>query len=168
MQVQAEDIAFDVAHGGIGAGDGLGQAYEAGWQRLDLVAMTHPDVEFRGKPREKRRRLHHIDVGMAVFAGVAGLDGAIQRAGGELHAVADAEYRHAQREDGGVAERRAFFEDARRSAGEDDAGRFAAAQRFGGGVETQQFRVDVLFADASGNELTILRTEIEDGDPFVC
>src|ERR1043166_5366535 len=49
----------------------------------------------------------------------------------QLHAVADAEHRHAGVEHGGLALRRARIGDALRSAGENDAHRFARADTGG-------------------------------------
>ena len=90
-----------------------------------------------------------------------------QQVGHHLHAVADAQDRDPQIEEGRVAQRGAFVGHAGRSAGEDDALGLRAAEVRGPGVEAQQFAVHVLFADAPGDELAVLRAEIQDGDPVV-
>ena len=156
-----------VAHGGVRAGERAGGRLEARGQHLHLVAMAHPDVELGRQPGEEMTPGHNLDARVAVFAVGAGLHRAAERLRGELHAVADAQNRNAEVEQGGVAERGALFEDAVRSARENDAGRHPRAQGVGGRVEADDLRVDVLLADPAGDELGVLRAEIQNGDPFV-
>ena len=79
----------------------------------------------------------------------------------QLHAVTDAERRHAELEDRGVDVRRAVYIDAARPARQDDADRPSRPQRADGGVERQDFAIDRELAEASRDQLGELRSEIE-------
>ena len=88
-----------------------------------------------------------------------------ERVGHQLHAVADAEHRHAARRTRPVAVRRAGLGDALRPARQDDARPGAApaisAERR---VERQDLGVDRQLAQPARNQLGELRAEIEDDD----
>ena len=60
----------------------------------------------------------------------------------QLHAVADAERRHAEVEHGAIDVRRAFLVDAARPAGQDDADRVLGLNRGDGRVERQDLAID--------------------------
>ncbi|KAG1544022.1 hypothetical protein G6F50_013922 [Rhizopus delemar] len=95
------------------------------------------------------------------------LDGQDQRRGQGLHAVADAEDRQATVEHflrrGRGARQRGRF----RATGQDDA--LGAERRDLGRVVVPRpdFAVDAQLADAAGNQLRVLRAEIEDQDLVV-
>src|ERR1043166_2973054 len=79
----------------------------------------------------------------------------------QLHAVADSQDRHAEFPDAGVALRRVFAVDARRAPAQDDAGRLDLRGRR---VVPENLREHLTLADASGDDLGVLRAEIEDYD----
>jgi len=79
----------------------------------------------------------------------------------ELHSVADAEHGNAEIEDGGVALRGAVGVNARGAAGEDDALGCQFADACGRDVVPHDLAVDVLLADAAGDELGVLGAEVE-------
>ena len=56
--------------------------------------------------------------------------------------------------------------DAGRAAGEDDAARLQLGDARGRQVVAHDLAEDVLFADAAGDELAVLRAEVEDQDAF--
>ena len=87
--------------------------------------------------------------------------------GHQLHAVADAKHRHAHLEERRIAERRAGFRHALRAAGKDHADGAPRRDCRGGCVERQNLAVHRQFAQASGDELRILRAEIENDDGLV-
>jgi hypothetical protein len=81
-----------------------------------------------------------------------------------MQAIADAEYGHAGLEERGVGDRSVVVVDARGAAGEHDADGFQS-QNFGdGGGAGKYDGEDVELADAAGDELGVLRPEIEDYD----
>ncbi len=89
------------------------------------------------------------------------LHAAAERLAHELHAVADAEHGDAEVEDGGVALGRAFGVHARWAAGENQPFRGQFANAVGRDVVPHDLAVHVLLADAAGDELGVLRAEIE-------
>ena len=76
---------------------------------------------------EQRRVAARAHLRIAELAHLAGLDGAAQLRGHRLHAVADAEHRHAGVHTASRRARRVALGDAVRSAGKDDALRREAA-----------------------------------------
>jgi hypothetical protein len=79
----------------------------------------------------------------------------------QLHAVADAERRHAELEHARIAERRVVFRHALGAAGQNQADRLARAERLKGGVERENLAVDRQLTQASSNQLRELRAEIQ-------
>ena len=67
----------------------------------------------------------------------------------QVHAVADAECRHAELEDGRIDLRRAVCVDRGRPAGEDQRDGIATAQLVGGGAMRDELRVDARLAHAT-------------------
>ena len=84
--------------------------------------------------------------------------------GHELEAVADAQDRDAEVEDPAREQGRAFLVDALRPAGQDDARAWASLMASSGTVEREDFGIDAELADLAGDELGVLRPEIEDED----
>ena len=66
----------------------------------------------------------------------------------------------------GIAARRAGVVDAGRAAGEDEAARLQLGDALGRQVVAHDLAEDVLLADAPGDELAVLRAEVEDQDAF--
>ena len=81
-----------------------------------------------------------------------------------LHAVADAQHRHALLERRLRGPRGLGGGDGFRAAGEDDALGVELGDVFGGGVEGADFAVDADFAYAAGDQLGVLGAEVEDQD----
>ncbi len=94
----------------------------------DEVAVTRPHLHFVGHAlqhaRRDRRVAAHQRVAELAMRGAA--ERAAEHVRHQLHAVADAERRHAEVEHGAVDMRRALFVDAARAAGQDDADRLPA------------------------------------------
>ena len=85
----------------------------------------------------------------------------------ELHAVADAEHRHAHLEQRVVAVRRAGLVDAHRPAREDEPGRLPAGNLGGRRAERDDLGVHVQLAQPPRDELGVLRSEVEDQDDLM-
>ena len=93
-----------------------------------------------------------------------GTDFAAERVDHELQPVADAEHGHAEFEDVLIGVGRAFVVDGERPPGENDAYGRVAANLGERGVEREDDREDLVFADAARDELRILRAKVEDDD----
>src|SRR6267143_2721766 len=133
-----------------------------------LVPVAHPDVEVlaRAHLAEGPHRLNHLDARVSVLAVRGAVDGAAEQLGHELQAVADPEYGDAHLEHRAVDERGAGLLDAEGAAGEDDPARPEGADLLDGHRTGVDLAVDVELADAPGDELRVLRPEIEDEDLF--
>jgi len=101
------------------------------------------------------------------LARFARIDGAAEDLHANLHAVADAQDRDAQIEDGRVALGGVALVDAGRPAREDDALGVQGFELFSGDVRANQLAVNPFLTDSSGDELGVLRAEIEDRNDFL-
>ena len=106
-------------------------------------------------------------MGPAVLAGRSALHLAAQRLAGQLHPVANAQHGQAEFEDRRIALRGARLVHAGRAAGKDDPlwGQFA--DPCGGDVVPDDLAVDVLLPNTPGDQLRVLRTEIQNQHFFV-
>ena len=102
---------------------------ESGRRGLDEVAVARPHAKLAGRPtRAAARRRSIRDRRVAELAMRRRRDFAAERVGHQLHAVADAEHRHAGVEHRRLAPRRGGFRHAARSARQDDARRASARE----------------------------------------
>ena len=101
---------------------------------------------------------------MAVLAFVGRAHFAAQLVDHELQAVADAEHRQSEMQHLLVGRWRVGVIDGRRTAGQDDARGVIALDFFQRGGAGKHHGEDILFADAAGDELRVLRAEVEDDD----
>ena len=168
VELDAEEGAVADLDGGelgvVGDGDGAG-AFGGG---EDFVAVAHPHDGGAGDVAEEGAGgVGDAELGAAVLAGDAGADLAAEGLHHELHAVADAEDGEAEVEEGGVDLGGAGLVDAAGAAGEDDAFGGERADAVEGGGEGEDLAVDLAFADAPGDELAVLRAEVEDDDLFL-
>ena len=104
------------------------------------------------------------DFRVSELAHVAHLDAATQLRRHRLHAVTNAEHRHARRPHRLRRARRVAFGDAVRSAGQNDAARCEGADEVIADVVRMDLAVDVRFSEAARDQLCVLRTEVEDQD----
>jgi hypothetical protein len=175
MKLHAVETALVVEHAGDGGRGVLAHHPEAGWQLIDLVTVAHPDVEPALPVRiatvldvgEQLRMPVGAHFGIAVLV-MAGIDHLAAQLGGHgLHAIADAEHRHAQLEHRLGGARRLLFRHRGRTAGEDDPLGGEGTDEFPRHVIGMQFAVDVGLAHAPGDQLSVLGAEIEDQDLVV-
>ena len=129
--------------------------------------MAGPDLQRARQAVEQPSGLADRHIGMAELAVRRPRQRAAQDLRHELHAVADAEHRHAQLEQRVVAVRRAGLVDAHRPAREDDAGRLPAGDLGGRRAEREDLGVDVQLAEPPRDELGVLRSEVEDQDDLM-
>ena len=164
MELDAEEPAVAVLdHGGAGVGRAARQA-EAGRDAFEPVAVAHPDLLLVLDLGQQARPVEDAQGGEAVLALLRRDDLAAEEVGHELDAVADAEDGHAELEDALVRVGRALAVDALRPAGEDEGRRLRLADRGERRRVRQDLGVDAELADLPGDELGVLRPEIEDED----
>ena len=166
MELDAEETAGRVLNGRELGVVGLRAGGEAFWQARDLVAVGHPHLRLGGKVLEERGRGGRGDDGFAVFAGVAVCDLAAERLDHELEAVADAEHRDAEPENGGIAFRSVGLIHACGATAQDDARGRHFADFFRRYLPGDDFAVDVKLADAPRDQLAVLGTEIQHENGF--
>ena len=168
MELQAEDRQAAMPDRGDRAGRRLGQRHKQPGRVLDLIAMTHPhDGFFRARSANSPALCSDLALGPAKLPAAARRHLAAEQMAHQLHAVTDAEDGNAELKDGRVDGRGVFFVDAGRAAGEDDAGGLQFAHALGRDVVPDDLAEDVLLAHPAGDQLTVLRAEIEDENTFL-
>jgi hypothetical protein len=133
-------------------------------RRRHRVAVAHPRDLVGGQAREEPALLLHPHVGAAELGAVRPLDAPAELLGHELHAVADAQDRHAQVVEGRVHVRRALRVDRGGPAREHERERPARGHLLGRGAVVHDLRVDPALADPAGDELRVLSAEVDDED----
>ena len=148
------------------AGGRPGQWPKISGNLVDLITVAHPHIGIGWHSSEERVSLQHLAGSAAVLAGLCPTDVPAQGVAGQLHAVADAEHWDPESEYPWIAPRGCRFVDARRAAREDDALRREGPDAFRGDVVADDLTVDMLLADAAGDQLGVLRTKVEHQHPF--
>jgi hypothetical protein len=166
MELDAVEAARLVRDDRIGRTDRGGDRDEAGGDRVDLVAVTHPDlVAFAFGPESVEQRAGRLDVDerAAELAAVARDDDvAAELRRHDLLTVADAEDRHAGVEQTLRCAGRGFQRDRGGAARQDDALRLHPLERLFGGLEGGDFAVDAGFANTARDELGDLAAKVDD------
>ena len=122
MKLQAEHLRGAILNGGVSRVLRDGHGFEASRQLRQLVPVRIPDLQgLRQAGEEGAAAVFDSERAFAVFALLARLDLPAEILGQELEAVANAQHRNAELEDGAVRQRRLLGIDARRAAGQDDA-----------------------------------------------
>ena len=129
--------------------------------------MAGPHLQRPRQAVEQPSGLADRHIGMAELAVRRPRQRAAQDLRHELHAVADAEHRHAHLEQRVVAVRRAGLVDAHRPAREDDPGRLPAGNLGGRRAERDDLGIHVQLAEPPRDELGVLRSEVEDQDDLM-
>ena len=127
----------------------------------DAVPVAHPALLLGLHALEEEPWVGHAERGLAELGGAGAGDGAAQLPRQVLHAVADAEDGDAELEELWVDPRRIVDVDAHGTAGEDDAPGAPGDDVGDRRVVRDQLRVDVQLAHAAGDELPILRAEVQ-------
>lgn len=175
VELHAVEAFFFVGHNGERAGVGAGDGHEVGWDRGHFVAVAHPHVQQRFAGRAdgvfdvaQQRALFddfHLRVAELTFVGALHMATQLHRHG--LHAVAHAQHRHAGVEHVVRGARAAGFGGAFRAAGEDNAAWVEFADLLFANVPGPQFAVNADFAHAAGDQLGVLRTEVQYQDAML-
>ncbi len=127
----------------------------------DRVVVAHPARRHVAETLEQDA-LDATELGLAELRRSRSPDLAAERLGHRLHAVTDAEHGHAEREDRGIERRGTGLVDRRGAAGEDDAERVATAELVDRRVVREDLGEDAQLADPAGDQLRVLRAEVED------
>ena len=114
--------------------------------------------------RRRTRRSSDRDRGVAELALRRGRDAPAERVRHQLHAVADAEHRAAHVEQRRIAAGRARIGHALRSTRQDDAGRRARPNLVRRRVRRPDLGIHRQLAKAPGDQLCVLRSEIQNDD----
>ena len=166
VELKTVDRQRVVPNGGQRACGRAGQRPKIGRHLVDLIAVAHPDHGVGWHAGEERVGLQHLAAGAAVFAGLRPADVAAEGVAGQLHAVADAEHGNAEPEDARVAPRGAGLVDTRRTTREDNSLGSQRLDAIRGQIVADDLAVDMLLADATGDQLGVLRAEVEHKHPF--
>ncbi len=132
-----------------------------GWRRDDRITVAHPDGLPFGQAVEERSALC-MQRRLAELGDAGPIDAPAEILGHELHAVADAEDRHAEVEQARIDPGRALRVDGGRPAREDERARVAAPYLLGGDPVRDELRVHTTLAHASRDQLRVLAAEVDD------
>jgi hypothetical protein len=142
---------------------------EARRQLIDTIAVAHPHVERRSallvrviaEAIEQAAGCGCRNARVAEFAMCAGGDAAAQLLRHRLHAIADAEHGHTELVHRLRRDRRRFVRHGLGTARENDAARTECTHVGIAHVPGMDLAVDAAFADAPGDELRVLRAEVQ-------
>ena len=134
-----------------------------------MIPVAHPHVEHGFATviaailqlLEKAIRTRHPDFCVAKLAPCGRCNAAAKLHGHRLHPVADAEHRHPERINRRRGARRIGVGDRLRAAGKDDATRCKVAHLLVRDVPGMNFAVHTALAHPAGDELRVLRAEVE-------
>lgn len=175
VELHAVEAFFFVGHNGERAGVGAGDGHEVGRDRGHFVAVAHPHVQQRFAGRAdgvfdvaQQRALvddFHLRVAELAFVGALHMATQLHRHG--LHAVAHAQHRHAGVEHVVRGARAAGFGGAFRPP--DRMMPLGLNSRICASLTSQaaQFAVNADFAHAAGDQLSVLRTEVQYEDAML-
>ncbi len=137
---------------------------KSGRRLHDAISVARPHALMRRSVRKQRRICDHIDFGAAVLALRRRFDLSVEEVRGELHAVADDQRGNAELQHLARTDRRGFGVNRLRTAGKNDRFRRELADFCDGVVERMDHGVDALLADPAGDQLCVLRAEVENQD----
>jgi hypothetical protein len=162
VELQPVDLAVGGAHRGERAVERRGDRLEAARQRGHAVAVAHPDGAGRGDAGEQRSSESLRSSSAARTRARPRPRPGRPAPHQQLHAVADAEHRHAEPEHRRVGARRVGGVDARGSAREHDRTRRERAQLRVVDPGRHDLAVDVELADPARDELRVLSAVVDD------
>ena len=161
MKLEPEKLPLRMLDGrviGIFAG---GHDDEIAGQGGEFVAVRIPDLQGAGESAEEGAiAVVDGEGALAVFTFLALLDFSAEKLGQDLDTVANSEDGNAQVEDGLVGERGVGGVNARWASGEDQAAGLEGGNVRRGSVEAENRGVNMALADAPGDDLGVLGTEI--------
>ena len=164
MILYAVEAALLVSDGSGRAHIGVSDQLEALRHLCHVVAVAHPGNTLLRQTLEQLAVRVVEGLGLAVLARSVLLCCGYLAAEGVRHkltAVADAQNRYAQLEQSRITLRGLFLVNAVRTAGKDDADRIERLDLLNRGLIGLDLTVNIMFADASCNQLIVLTAEVE-------
>ncbi len=162
VKLDAVEMPFFIGRNGVRDIAGRGHNFEPGRQGLKAVAVAHPHLRRRSDAFEKTALAGDIQHRPAIFAKSRFGQLAAQLVGHQLLAVADAEDRMRSLIERLRQARRILGQNRSRAARQDIAPEVLIPIKPQVGIEGHDFAIDVLFPNPAGNQLCVLRPEIED------
>ena len=164
VELDAEQALGRVLHRGHRGGLGPRGHGEAGRGRGGGVAVGHPDALRLRRAGQQGAVLGGLEGGGAVLGGAGALDGAAEAVDHQLEAVAEAEDGDARVEQAFRGGRGAVGVDRRGAAGQDDRLGVLGQHLGGGHGGGDDLGVDVALPHPAGDQLRVLRAEVDDED----
>ncbi len=161
VELRGEDLALNALHGGNRAHIGAGGNGKALGHLGDGVAVAHPHGLLHRRGVKELGAGRARDGGAAVLAHLGVADLPAERHGRDLMAVAKAQNGKAKVKDGRIDGWSVLGIHRSRAAGKDERGGVHLANLVGRDVAGDDLGIHVEVADATGNELTVLRTKVE-------
>ena len=161
VELHAVELLFRALHRRMAAAGTLGNGSEAGGGRFHLHPVAHPVNSLFRHPGKEGGGGVDGQLGLAVFPGNGLAALAAQKMHHQLHAVADAQHRDAQGEQGRIHRRCAFFKHRGRAAGEDQRIRPEGAHLIHGDAKGLQLAVNAALAHPAGHQQIILPAKIQ-------
>ena len=129
-----------------------------------MIPVAHPRHTLFRKSLKQTAARAELCLRPSIFSGCVRFGGdnaAAHVTRQKLRAIADSENRDSQRENARIHIRRAVGIDAVRPSGEDDTDRVIGSDFRQGHRAGMHFAINMVFADATGNELVVLSAEIQ-------
>ncbi len=169
MELDAVKVAACILDGGHRRIVCLGHNFKSQRYFFHMIAVAHPDRTFPLNKKTAPKGPWFVladQVGMAVFTFAGRYNLSPEVTGQELHAIADAEDRNAQFEEGFLYCWRAVIINGFGAARENYALRVIFPDGFNIHVKGMQFAIYMGFTDTPRNQLGVLGTEIKDENFF--
>jgi len=165
VELQPIEAPGNVHHGSNRRVFRMSEHGKAGRERLNAIAMAHPDLEHARKVAEERilGAIHRYR-SRAILAAAARGDTSTQPLRKQLHPVADAEHRQRARQDVLWQCRGTRVVHAARPSRKDKPPWVQRRDSLGRGIPGQQLGIDVALAHATHDELAVLRAIVKYDD----
>ncbi len=165
MELHAGEAAIEILHGGDRSARGAGGHRESLRSTGDRVTVRHPHrLSLRQTGEEAPSRTSHRQLRAAELAASGPLDDPTKRLGHSLEAVADPEHRYASVEKCGVHRWGPLGVHTGRPSRQHDGDRLPGEHLCHGHVVRNDLGVGVSLPNTAGNQLRILRPEVDNED----
>ena len=164
VKLHAVHLSIDRPEGGHRSAVGARQHLVARRRLAQVIPVAHPhrDLLARLEAVEEPVRGNDLENGTTILPATGPHDMTARQLPNELHAIADAQERHAYFQKLRTGARDLIIVDARRTSREDDPRRIPLPDPVRRSVRRMDLTVDSLLADAPRDELRVLGTVIED------
>ena len=164
MELDAVELAIVIGDRSVGGIIGMGENLEACGELHHRIPVAHPHGSVVFDVGEQIRGIVDVQCCLTVLPAFGPFHRTAQLLHHQLHSVANPQNRNPQFPNPGIAMGRAGIVHGVGSTREDNPFGFELAQLFGGGAIGQHFRVDLGFANSTGDQFRILGTEVQNND----